>query len=50
MAFVAGPWSLDKLATAAGEPEDRIRRHVDVGLLHDGDTDFENLQRLFFFG
>jgi adenylate cyclase len=49
MAFMAGPWSLDKLATSAGETEDRIRRYVDVGLLHrqaDGDLDPDSLHRL----
>jgi adenylate cyclase len=49
MAFMAGPWSLDKLATAAGETEDRIRRYVDVGLVHrqaDGDLEPDSLHRL----
>jgi adenylate cyclase len=49
MAVMAGPWSLDKLATAAGEPEDRIRLYVDVGLLHrqaDGHLEPDSLHRL----
>jgi adenylate cyclase len=49
MAIVAGPWSLDKLAAVAGEPEDRIRRYVDVGLLHrqaNGELEPDSLHRL----
>jgi class 3 adenylate cyclase/YHS domain-containing protein len=49
MAVMAGPWSLDKLAAAAGETEDRIRRYVDVGVLHeqaDGDLEPDSLHRL----
>ena len=49
MAGMAGPWSLDKLAAAAGEPEDRVRRYVDAGLLHeqaDGDLEPDSLHRM----
>lgn len=46
---MAGPWSLDKLATVAGETEERIRRYVDVGLLHrqaNGELEPDSLHRL----
>lgn len=46
---MAGPWSRDELATAAGEPEERIRRYVDAGLLReqpDGDLEPDSLHRL----
>src|SRR5262245_61701726 len=46
---MAGPWSLDKLAAAGGEPEERLRRYADVGLLHrqaDGDFEPDSLHRL----
>jgi adenylate cyclase len=49
IAVMTGPWSLDKLAAAGGEPEDRIRRYVDAGLLHrtaDGDFEPDSLHRL----
>jgi adenylate cyclase len=50
MAAMAGPWSLDKLASVAGETEDRIRQYVDAGLLHqhapDGDFEPDSLHRL----
>lgn len=46
---MAGPWSLDKLAIASGETEDRLRRYVDAGLLHrqsDGGVEADSLQRV----
>ena len=46
---MAGPWSLDKLSAVAGEPERRLRRYADVGLLHrqpDGDFEPDSLRRL----
>jgi class 3 adenylate cyclase/YHS domain-containing protein len=46
---MAGPWSLDKLAIASGETEDRLRRYVDAGLLHrqsDGDFAADSLHRV----
>jgi adenylate cyclase len=46
---MARPWSLERLAAKSGEPEDRLRRYVDAGLLHrQGDGDFEpdSLHRL----
>lgn len=46
---MAGPWSLDALAAVSGEPTDRLRRYVDVGLLHgqaDGDLEPDSLHRL----
>jgi adenylate cyclase len=46
---MAGPWSLDKLAAVAGEPEVRVRRYVDAGLLHrqaNGDLEPDSLHRL----
>ena len=49
MAIMAGPWSLDKLAAVAGEPEDRLRRYADAGLIHrqsDGDFEPDSLHRL----
>jgi class 3 adenylate cyclase/YHS domain-containing protein len=49
MAAMAGPWSLDELAAAAGESGDRIRRYVDAGLLHrqpDGAFEPDSLHRL----
>jgi adenylate cyclase len=49
MAVMAGPWSLDKLAAAAGETERRLRWFADVGLLHrqaDGDFEPDSLHRL----
>jgi class 3 adenylate cyclase/YHS domain-containing protein len=49
MSFMAGPWSLDKLAAVAGETEDRIRRYADAGLLHrqgDGVLDPDSLHRV----
>jgi adenylate cyclase len=49
MAIVAGPWSLDKLAAVAGEPEDRVRRYADAGLLHrqaNGELEPDSLHRL----
>jgi hypothetical protein len=39
---MAGPWSLDRLAALTGEPEGRLRRYPDAGLLHrQPDGDFE---------
>jgi class 3 adenylate cyclase len=49
MTVMAGPWSLDKLAAVAGEPEDRVRRYADVGLIHqqtDGVFEADSLHRL----
>lgn len=49
MTVMAGLWSLDQLATAAGEPEDRICRYTDMGLLHrqaDGNFESDSLHRL----
>jgi adenylate cyclase len=49
MAVMAGPWSLDKLAAAAGETEGRLHWFADAGLLHrrpDGDFEPESLHRL----
>jgi adenylate cyclase len=49
MAVMTGPWSLDKLATVAGETEERIRRYIDAGLLHaqaDGDLEPDSLHRV----
>ena len=47
MAVMAGPWSLDKLAAAAGETDDRIRRYIGAGLLHEqADGDLEINQQL----
>ena len=46
---MAGPWSLDTLAAASGEPIDRLRLYVDIGLLHrqaDGDLDPDSLHRV----
>jgi hypothetical protein len=31
MTSMAGPWSLDKLAAAAGETERRIHLYIDMG-------------------
>lgn len=49
MAAMTRPWSLDALATVAGETEDRLRLYADVGLLHrrlDGDFEPDSLHRL----
>jgi adenylate cyclase len=49
MAVMAGPWSLDQLAAASGESEDRLRRYADAGLLHrqsNGDFEPDSLHRL----
>jgi adenylate cyclase len=49
MAVMAGPWSLDKLAAVAGEPEARLRGYADAGLLHvqpDGDLEPDSLHRV----
>jgi hypothetical protein len=49
MAVMAGPWVWTSWPTAAGETEDRIRRYVEVGLLHrraDGDLEPDSLHRL----
>jgi adenylate cyclase len=49
MAVMAGPWSLDKLAAAAGESEHRLDWYSDAGLLHrqpDGQFDPDSLHRL----
>jgi hypothetical protein len=49
MAVMAGPWSLDRLAVAAGETETRLRWCVDVGLLHrqaNGDFEPDCLHRM----
>jgi adenylate cyclase len=49
MAVMAGPWSLDQLAAATGEAEDRLRRYVDGGLLHrqsNGDFEPDSLHSL----
>ena len=46
---MAGPWSLDKLATVSGETEGRLRRYVDMGLLRrqaDGEFEPNSLHRL----
>ena len=46
---MAGPWSLDKLAAVSSETEARLRRYVDMGLLHrQPDEEFEpdSLHRL----
>ena len=36
---MAGPWSLERLAAVSGEPEDRLGRYADAGLLHRRDDD-----------
>jgi adenylate cyclase len=49
MVSMAGPWSLDRLATVAGEPEGRLLRYSDVGLLHrqaDGYFEPDSLHRM----
>ena len=49
MTAMAGPWSLDQLAAAAGELKGRIRQYADFGLLHrqaDGDFEPDSLHRL----
>lgn len=49
MALMAGPWSLDRLAELAGEPESRLRGYLDAGLLHrrpNGDLEPDSLHRL----
>jgi adenylate cyclase len=49
MAVMAGPWSLDRLAAAAGETEDRLVSYADVGLLHraaNGKFEPDSLHRL----
>jgi class 3 adenylate cyclase/YHS domain-containing protein len=46
---MAGPWSLDKLAAVSSETEARLRRYVDMGLLHrqrDGEFEPDSLHRL----
>ncbi|MGX9787207.1 adenylate/guanylate cyclase domain-containing protein [Mycobacterium sp. MMS18-G62] len=46
---MTGPWSPDKLAATAGEPEERLRRYADAGLLHrlaNGDFEPDSLHRL----
>ena len=46
---MAGLWSLDKLAAVSGETEGRLRRYVDMGLLHrkaDGEFEPDSLHRL----
>ena len=46
---MAGPWSLDKLAAVSGETEGRLRRYVDMGLLHrqaNGEFEPDSLHRL----
>ena len=46
---MAGPWSLDKLAAVSGETEGRLRRYVDMGLLHrqaNGEFESDSLHRL----
>jgi class 3 adenylate cyclase/YHS domain-containing protein len=47
--IMVGPWTLDQLAAAAGEPEQPIRRYIEIGLLHrrvDGDLEADSLHRL----
>jgi adenylate cyclase len=49
MAVMAGPWSLDKLASVTGETESRLRAYIDAGLLHlqqDGDLEPDALHRV----
>ena len=49
MALMAGPWSLERLAAVSGEPEDRLGRYADAGLLHrqdDGEFEPGSLHRL----
>src|SRR5258705_13485482 len=49
MTHMPGPWSLVQLAAVAGEPEDRIRRYVDMGLLRrqtDRELEPDSLHRL----
>ena len=36
---MSGPWSLERLAAVSGEPEDRLGRYADAGLLHRQDDD-----------
>ena len=46
---MAGLWSLDKLAAVSGETEGRLRRYVDMGLLHrqaNGEFEPDSLHRL----
>jgi adenylate cyclase len=49
MADMAGLWSLDRLAAEAHEPESRLRRYADVGLLRrqpNGEFEPDSLHRL----
>jgi adenylate cyclase len=49
MADMAGPWSLDRLAAEAHEPQGRLRRYADVGLLRrqpNGEFEPDSLHRL----
>ena len=46
---MAGPWSSRHLAAVSGETEGRLRRYVDIGLLHrqaNGEIEPDSLHRL----